>query len=344
MQEKTEMYFSFFMFGSNFSIEDENFLDQAMTHIKKLVEMGYTGFEFHPGREDTTVYAFPTYEDELNAYKDFRQRMDDEGFSHIKVATNVGATPNCDPSSSHATIREAGIAYLKSRIDITAALGGEIMMGPMVIPYGGFVVNAPNGEQVWSDQLQEELELRYATAQQSFIVLGEYASAKGVKLAIEPISHWETPGPNKLSELIPFLNGIDDPTVGVVIDSAQETLDGDGPEVFKQQIKHLADQGRLHYAQASPPDRGELMNSWLPWQDIFTPILERFDGPIAVEIFNAVGAFDNGLRLSRRKYWIPEVDEPNEHPDAYLVAKQAYEITQAKISVIKSEISSKIGT
>jgi len=342
MQKKTEMYFSFFMFGSNFSIEDDNFLDQAITHIRKLVEMGYVGFEFHPGREDTTVFAFPTYQDELNAYIAFRQRMNDEGFSDIKIATNVGATPECDPSSSHLAIREAGITYLKSRIDITAALGGEIMMGPMVIPYGGFVVNAPNGEQVWSDQLQDELELRYVNAQQSFILLGEYAASKAVKLAIEPISHWETPGPNKLAQLIPFLNGIDDPTVGVVIDSAQETLDGDGPEMFKQQIKYLADQGRLHYAQASPPDRGELVNSWLPWESIFTPILERFNGPIAVEIFNAVGAFDGGLRLTRRKYWIPEVDEPTEYPDAYLVAKQAYEITQAKLTKIKSSLNSKV--
>ncbi|WP_016956053.1 sugar phosphate isomerase/epimerase family protein [Catenovulum agarivorans] len=342
MQQHTELYFSFFMFGSNFSIEDQNFLDQAMVHIQKLVDMGYTGFEFHPGREDTTAYAFPTYADELNAYIAFRQRMDDAGFANIKVATNVGATPDCDPSSSNPAIRAAGIEYLKSRIDITAALGGEIMMGPMVIPYGGYVFSAPNGQPVWSDKLQDELELRYANAQACFVELGKYAQTKGVKLAIEPISHWETPGPNKLAQLISFLNGIEDPTVGVILDSAQETLDGDGPELYKQQIKHIADQGRLHYAQASPPDRGELVNSWLPWEGIFTPILERFDGPFAVEIFNAVGAFDNGLRLTRRKYWIPGVDEPNEYPDAYQVAQQAYEITQCKLNNIRLAVGDKV--
>ncbi|KZN50078.1 sugar phosphate isomerase/epimerase family protein [Pseudoalteromonas luteoviolacea] len=338
MQHNTEMYFSFFMFGSNFSIEDDVFLDQAMTHIRRLVEMGYAGFELHPGREDTTAYAFATYEDELNAYKAFRQRMDDEGFGHIKVATNVGATTSCDPSSAIKSVRDAGIAYLKSRIDITAALGGEIMMGPLVIPYGGFVFDAPNGQAVWSDKLQDELALRYQTAQPSFVELGAYASSKGVKLAIEPISHWETPGPNKLAQLITFLDGIEDPTVGVVLDSAQETLDGDGPEVFAQQINYLADQNRLHYAQASPPDRGDLVHCWLPWEGIFTPILSRFDGPIAVEIFNAVGAFDQGLRLTRRKFWVPEVDTPNQYPDAYQTAQQAYEFTQAKLNEVRSKL------
>ncbi|MBQ4811087.1 sugar phosphate isomerase/epimerase [Pseudoalteromonas luteoviolacea] len=340
MQHHSDMYFSFFMFGSNFAIEDPAFLDHAMVHIRRLAEMGYTGFEFHPGREETTAYAFPTYQQELDAYIAFRKRMDDEGFAHIKVATNVGATTACDPSSSCANIREAGIAYLKSRIDITAALGGQIMMGPMVIPYGGFVVSAPNGEQVWSDELQDELTMRYNTAQQSFILLGEYATSKGVKLAIEPISHWETPGPNKLAQLITFLDGIDNPTVGVVLDSAQEVLDGDGPEVFKAQIDYIADQGRLHYAQASPPDRGDLVNCWLPWEAIFTPILNRFNGPIAVEIFNAVGAFNHGLRLSRRKFWIPEVDAPNGYPNAYEIAQSAYDFTQTKLNKIRCELSS----
>ncbi|MCG7546837.1 sugar phosphate isomerase/epimerase family protein [Pseudoalteromonas sp. Of7M-16] len=339
MQHNTDMYFSFFMFGSNFSIEDDAFLDQAMTHIRRLVEMGYTGFEFHPGREDTTAYAFSTYEAELNAYKAFRKRMDEEGFAHIKVATNVGATTQCDPSSADPAVRRAGIEYLKSRVDITASLGGEIMMGPMVIPYGGFVFKAPNGEAVWSDDLQDELALRYKTAQQSFTELGQYASSKGVKLAIEPISHWETPGPNKLAQLISFLDGIDDPTVGVVLDSAQETLDGDGPEVFAQQINYIADQGRLHYAQASPPDRGDLVTCWLPWEEMFTPILSRFNGPIAVEIFNAVGVFDQGLRLTRRKFWIPEVDQPNQYPDAYQIAKQAFDFTQSKLENIRKKLN-----
>ncbi|WP_462172201.1 sugar phosphate isomerase/epimerase family protein [Pseudoalteromonas xiamenensis] len=338
MQQKTDMYFSFFMFGSNFSIEDGEFLDQAIVHMRHLVSMGYCGFEFHPGREQTTSYKYPTYEDELKAYQAFRKRMDEEGFSHIKVATNVGATPDCDPSSSCKAIREAGIAYLKSRVDITKALGGEIMMGPMVIPYGGFVVKAPNGEEVWSDGLQDELAKRYDTAKESFEILGQYAQSQGVKLAIEPISHWETPGPNKLAQLMSFLDGIENPTVGVVLDSAQEILDGDGPTVYAEQIKAIAGQGRLHYAQASPPDRGDLVNCWLPWEDIFTPILTHFDGPIAVEIFNAVGGFDHGLRLSRRKYWIPEVDKPNEYPNAYEVAQQAHNYTLERLTRIKCKL------
>ncbi|KLN64973.1 sugar phosphate isomerase/epimerase family protein [Vibrio sp. VPAP30] len=337
MSQQTELYFSFFMFDSNFPIEDETFLDQAMIHIRHLANMGYTGFEIHPGREDATVYAFPTYTKELAAYTRFKQRLDDEGLGHIKFATNVGATTDCDPSSSDPNIRQAGIEYLKSRIDITAAMGGEIMMGPMVIPYGGFVYNAPNGEPVWSDDLQNALDQRYLTAQQSFHQLGQYAKERGVKLAIEPISHWETPGPNKLTQLIKFLDGIADPTVGVVIDSAQEVLDGDGPEVFKQQVQYLANQHRLHYAQASPPDRGDLQHCWLPWDAMFTPILEHYQGPVSVEIFNAVGAFDQGLRLTRRKFWIPEVDEPNAYPDAYCVAQKAYEVTEFNLDRIKQK-------
>lgn len=326
------------MFDSNFPIENEHFLDQAIVHMRHLVDLGYVGFEIHPGREETTSYAFPTYDQELKAYREFRARMNSEGLANIKIATNVGATTALDPSSSNPELRQAGIDYLKSRIDITAAMGGEIMMGPMVIPYGGFIFDAPNGDAVWSDALQDELDARYEVAKDSFRYLAQYARDRGVKLAIEPISHWETPGPNKLAQLIKFLDDIDDKTVGVVIDSAQEVLDGDGPKVFAGQVDYLASQNRLHYAQASPPDRGDLTNCWLPWQDMFRPILRHYDGPIAVEIFNAVGGFDQGLRLSRRKFWVPEVDSPNEYPNAYTVALQAYETTKHNLSLIKSNL------
>ncbi|NEN90952.1 MAG: TIM barrel protein [Okeania sp. SIO3H1] len=259
--------------------------------------------------------------------------MDDQGLSDVKISTNVGATRTFDPSSSYPEQRQKALKYLKSRVDITAALRGEIMMGPIVIPYGVFPTTDFN-EPIWSDRLQEDLALRYQNAQPIFNELGKYAEGKNVKLGVEPITHWETPGPNKLSQLKEFFKGVESKQVGVVIDSAHETLDGDGPEIFSQQVKDLAAKQWLYYIQVSPPDRGAIHTSWLPWQDFLTPVLEVYNGPIAIEIFNAVPAFVDSLRLSRRKFWIPGQDNPNGYPSAYDIAKKAIEVTKEEITKV----------
>lgn len=326
-----DIYLSFFMFTTNLKPGDLDYRKAIVKHIKKLREFGYTGFEFPIAPGETKNYA-----KDIDDYRNLRSYMDEQGLEEVKITTNVGATRTFDPSSPYPEQQKEAFEYLKSRVDITAALGGEIMMGPIVIPYGVFPVtdfNAP----IWSDQLQEHLKLRYANAQPILDQLGQYAASENVKLAIEPITHWETPGPNKLSQLIEFLDGVSSKQVGVVIDSAHEILDGDGPEIFKIQVNYLAQAGRLHYIQVSPPDRGAVHTSWLPWQSFLEPILQVYDGPIAIEIFNAIPAFINSLRFTRRKFWIPGEDPENQYPSAYEIANKAIQSTLKKLNIIISQ-------
>jgi D-psicose/D-tagatose/L-ribulose 3-epimerase len=320
------IYLSFFMFTTDLKPDNLEYRKTVVKHIKELKKFGYTGFEFPIALTNPANYA-----QDLKNYQNLRQYLDDEGLADIKISTNVGATRTFDPSSPYPKQRQEALQYLKSRVDITAALGGEIMMGPIVIPYGVFPTTDFN-DPIWSDQLQEHLAVRYQNAQPVLNELGKYAEGKKVKLAIEPITHWETPGPNKLSQVINFLKGVESKQVGVVIDSAHEILDGDGPEKFAEQVADLAKQNRLHYIQVSPPDRGALHTSWLPWQSFLKPVLEVYTGPIAVEIFNAIPPFINSLRLSRRKFWIPGEDQPHPfYPSAYDTADKAIQATNKEI-------------
>ncbi|MEA5515812.1 sugar phosphate isomerase/epimerase family protein [Nodularia sp. UHCC 0506] len=321
-----DIYLSFFMFTTNMKPNDLDYRQIIIQHIKCLQNYGYTGFEFPIAPGET-----PDYDKDLADYTNLRSDMNEQGLADIKITTNVGATKTFDPSSPYPEQRKKALEYLKSRVDITAALGGKIMMGPIIIPYGVFPTTDFN-TPIWSDELQEHLKIRYANAQPILNELGEYAMCKNVKLAIEPITHWETPGPNKLSQLIEFLDGVESKQVGVVIDSAHETLDGDGPEIFKTQVETLAQQGRLHYIQISPPDRGAVHTSWLPWQSFLEPVLDVYHGPIAIEIFNAIPDFINSLRLTRRKFWIPGEDAENEHPSAYKIAEFAIEATRTELN------------
>jgi D-psicose/D-tagatose/L-ribulose 3-epimerase len=322
-----DIYLSFFMFTTNLKPHDSEYTKVVIQHMKELMNFGYTGFEFPiaPPQESKD------YLQEIENYANLRCAMDDEGLSDVAIATNLGTTPTFDPTSSSPEVREEALEYLKARVDITAALRGEIMMGPLIVPYGYF------NNSIWSDQLQDELAVRYTNAQPILNQLGLYAKDKNVKVAIEPITHWETPGPNKLSQLIEFLKNVESKQVGVVIDSSHEILDGEGPEIFEGQVSWLAGEGRLHYVQVSPPDRGAVHTSWIPWESLFKPILQVYNGPMAIEIFNAIPDFHQSLRLTRRKFWIPGEDEPNDkYPSAYDIARDAIELTRDKLSKITS--------
>jgi sugar phosphate isomerase/epimerase len=327
-----DIYLSFFMFTTDLQPDNLDYRQIVVSHIKKLQTFGYSGFEFPISPGNPPDHA-PNYDKDLEDYTNLRDYLDSQGLKQVKISTNVGATRTFDLSSSYSEQRQKALEYLKSRVDITAALRGEIMMGPIVIPYAGFPTT-DFSSPIWSDDLQAHLQGRYANAQLMLDDLGDYAKQKNVKLAIEPITHWETPGPNKLSQLIDLLEGVASNQVGVVIDSAHEVLDGDGPEIFRQQVEYLAQQGRLHYIQVSPPDRGAVHTSWLPWQSFLEPILQVYDGPIAIEIFNAIPAFINSLRLSRRKFWIPGEDLGNQYPSAYDIADQAIQTARSELKKV----------
>jgi D-psicose/D-tagatose/L-ribulose 3-epimerase len=329
-------YLSFFLFTTDPQPTDPAARTRLLAQVKELVAMGYAGFELPIPPSD-----MGDPQGEVEAYRQLRQDLDAEGFGAVALTTNVAATPAYDPTSEDPTVRQASLAYLKSRVEITAALRGTLMMGPIVFPYGQRP-HGPGGEELWSDALQAVLPAGYQRAAGVLAELADHAVDLGVRLAIEPISHWETAAPNTLEQLQAFLTLVPNPQLGVVIDSAHETLDGAGPEQFATQVAELAAAGRLHYVQLSAPDRGRLDRSWLPFEPFLARILPHYTGPLAIEMFNALPAFQPLLRLSRRKYWIPGLDAPSGAPSAMEVATASLAACRSAVSGALAHRSSEV--
>jgi len=76
-------------------------------------------------------------------------------------------------------------------------------------------------------------------------------------------------------------------------------------------------------------DRGSFSDTWIPWETFLAPILPAYQGPYLLEVFNAIPAFQNSLRQTRRKFWIPGEDalEPG-RPSAYDVARDGLAVLQ----------------
>jgi len=317
-----EVFFSFFMFTADLRPQDTRYTRVLVDHLKALTDIGYDGFDLHIAAQPAGV----DHKLETDSYSGLRKAFDQAGLKDAKFTTNVGTTRTFDPTSPYEEQRRQALSYLKSRVDITRVLGGDsIMSGPFLYPYGVFPLTDAD-EPLWSDTLQDWMEPRYRAARSVFEELAEYAAAREVKLAIEPVKSWETPPPNMVSEILDFLDGLEHPQCGVTIDTAQVVLESRGPAVFKDNVARAARQDRLHYVHISAPDRGAVKDSWIPWEIVLNEIEPVYRGPYLVEVFNAIPPFDRSMRMARRRFWRPGEDEPVPGADsAYDVARAALE-------------------
>jgi len=321
-----DILFSFFMFTANLNPGDADYAQTIVKHMHKLKRMGYAGFDLPIAPTETT-----DRQSEVESYEGLRRTLVEAGLGDLRFTTNVAATSPCDPSSPDEQTRQSALLYLRSRVDITKALGGDIMAGPIVVPYGVFPTAQP-GEGIWSNALQLWLAQRYQNALPVICELGKYAQEKGVRLAIEPVDHWETPGPNLVREVMDFVEKVQSPYVGLCVDSAHVVLGSDGPEVFESEMESVSDDQPLHYVHISAPDRGAVHKSWIPWK-AFLKHFKNYQGPFLVEVFNAIPVFQSPLRLTRRKFWIDGEDDPD------LGTLSAYEVARRAIAAVRHEFS-----
>ena len=83
------IFFSFFIFDTNARLHDAGARELMIRHMQELAGMGYSGFELHIGREAETEKAFPSYEQEVEAYSAFRRQLDEAGLEDIQLATKI---------------------------------------------------------------------------------------------------------------------------------------------------------------------------------------------------------------------------------------------------------------
>lgn len=324
-----DLYFSLFMFTAGLRLDDHDDRTAIVRHIETLTGYGYTGFDVPIAPPRT-----PHPADDVEGYERLRDALDSAGLERVPLSANVGATRHYDPTSPYPEQRQAALVYLKSRVDITAVLRGRIMAGPLIFPYNVFPLTDA-GDPIWSDALQDWAAEHYAFAQPILDELGDYAGKRGVTLAIEPVDHWETPVPNHVGEVLDFLDGVVSPQVGVCIDSAHVVLGGEGPAAFAEQVERAGRRRRIHSVHVSPPDRGALDDSWIPWRRFLEPVLRYYEGPLLIEVFNAVPALCGSLRLSRRKFRVSDEDPAVAGvPDAHTVAARAARTVREQLSEV----------
>jgi D-psicose/D-tagatose/L-ribulose 3-epimerase len=148
-----------------------------------------------------------------------------------------------DPSNPDPRLRQAALAQLKSCIEKTRDLGGDILVGPFHQGLGRFTGSGPTKDEWrWSAEI-----IRKA---------GEYAASMHVDLAIEPLNRFEMFLTNTMESAGRFVKEVDLPNVGILADTHHSNIEEDRPhESWSREFKQIR---HVHISESNRgvPGRG----------------------------------------------------------------------------------------
>lgn len=193
--------------------------------------------------------------------------------------------PDRDLSHRSARRRQAGLGYLLGCVEFAAAVGADVVSGPMY---------SAAGKARMLSAKDRDTQRRWAV--EGVRTAAAHAADRGITLAIEPLNRFETDLVNTVEQGVEFCERVDRDNVGLTLDTFHMGIEE----------KRMGDAvrgagGLIRSFQASENDRGAPGSGHLPWPEIFDALDDvGYDGPIVVESFRPdVAAVAAGVCLWR---------------------------------------------
>jgi D-psicose/D-tagatose/L-ribulose 3-epimerase len=163
-------------------------------------------------------------------------------------------------------------AYLKSCLDMAAAVGAGVVAGPAYAAVGRTWLMTPDERRRTVDQLAEALRPVVVHAENS-----------GVKLGIEPLNRYETSLINTVAQGLEIVERLDSPACGVALDTFHMNIEEKDPAAAIR-----AARGHIVHVQVCGNDRGAPGADHTDWAGTLAALGEAgYDGPLCIESFSA---------------------------------------------------------
>ena len=135
----------------------------------------------------------------------------------------------CNPVSPDPALRAAVYPEFKRFIDLTVALGGTLICGPLYQGLGYFSGARPTKEE-WDWSIQ--------TMRPCF----EYAREKGITVAVEPLNRFEAYLVNTTADGVKYIQDIGLDNVGLLVDTMHANIEElKMPEAFRAALPYIFD-------------------------------------------------------------------------------------------------------
>ena len=219
----------------------------------RLKEMGFDGIEIHLNHPETLPK------------EKIKKKMNETGMKCTFTATLDKEHNLISPEKE---IREAGIEFLKERIDVASELESDVLAGVIYAAWGEFTGKMRTPEE-WN--YSKEYLLKAA----------DYAKQKGVVLALEPVNRYETYFLNTVEDTRKLVEEINHPNVKIHPDTYHLNIE---EESFYGAIKSAGEY--LYHIHLCENNRGIPGTGHVAWDDVFKALRElKYDRWAIVESF-----------------------------------------------------------
>ena len=220
---------------------------------ERLKKIGYDGIE-----------CFIDYQDVAN-YAQFGQHMAQLGLQSTCVMV---MSPDENPASPSATVREQGLGRLKGAIDRAEAMGATVICGPFHSAFAQFSRQEPQPDE-------------YARSAEVLHDAGDYAQQAGIVLTPEAINRFECYLCNTMTQLLNLVHQADHPNVRAMFDTHHANME---EKRFPEALHTIAPV--LAHVHISENDRGTPGDGHIPWDDTFRTLAElNYTGWMTIEAF-----------------------------------------------------------
>jgi D-psicose/D-tagatose/L-ribulose 3-epimerase len=197
-----------------------------------------------------------------------------ELLTQYRLRSVVGAVfgPGRELTAAPSDVIAETSAYLRHCIDVAAAQGSPMVIGPMYTSVG----------RTWR-MTGDERRQAVARLRESLKPLVAHAAHRGVRLALEPLNRYETSLVNTVEQALEVIDGIGLGTLGLNLDTYHQNIE---EKSVPGALRAAGDQ--LMHLQVCANDRGAPGNDHLPWDEIRDALIEiDFTGMLGIESFTA---------------------------------------------------------
>ena len=262
--------------GMNLLLWTSHVTPQHAPIFEKLKKTGFDGVEV------------PLFEGDEAHYRAVGCELTNAG---LTCSTITVCSPDASPVSSDAAERRRAIDRLNWCLDMTAAVGGDLLCGPYTAPLGVF-----SGKEPTDSEKERAAEVLRAGA--------DYAATLKVRIAVEFLCRFETYMLNTARDAAAMVNRVNHPNVGLLYDTFHANIEEkDPPAALAAVAKETI------HVHISENDRGTPGTGHVQWRQTFRELRKmNYDGWLTIEAFSRVLA---ELAAATRVWrdFFPSVDE-----------------------------------